>query len=619
MRKLYKITTLLSLILTLSIVAQDTKKADKYFNRLEYVKAAKAYQKLVDNKTANNYVYEQLGDCYYNIYNPDEASKNYEKALTNSTDAEVHFRYAQMLKAQNKYDLANKQMQEFAKKAPADKRAKDFLNNPDYKKNIENKPDLFSIKKTTLSSDQSDFGAIQYGNNVYFASARNTKKKKYGWNNESYLDLYYATYDGVGNFSDAVAIDDLNTNMHEGPLTMAKDGNTIYFSSESFKEKDFVKDKSSNSKQGQLYLYKATKSGNKWGNLTMLPFNNKNYSSANPSLSRDGKTLYFSSNRPGGQGGVDIWKVAINGSNYGEPVNLTDINTPADENFPFITDDNQTLYFSSKGQLGLGGYDVFSYKMATKKIDNLGKSVNSSQDDFAFSYNSEKKIGFMASNKEGNDNIYIVDPVCAVNLIASVTDKKTGQPIAGAKVDILDSTKKTLNSYTTDANGEIKSLCGCNKDHSLIVAKSGYQLGSAMFNSDQENYKVNIALEPIEVIITETEVILNPIFFEFNKHNITLQAAEELDRLVKVMKDNPEMIILVKSHTDNRGKDDYNLILSGRRAKSTVQYVISKGIDEARITAEGKGETEPKFDCGENCTEDQHNQNRRSEFKIIKK
>jgi outer membrane protein OmpA-like peptidoglycan-associated protein len=311
--------------------------------------------------------------------------------------------------------------------------------------------------------------------------------------------------------------------------------------------------------------------------------------------------------------------VAINGSNYGEPVNLTDINTPADENFPFITDDNQTLYFSSKGQLGLGGYDVFSYKMATKKIDNLGKSVNSSQDDFAFSYNSEKKIGFMASNKEGNDNIYIVDPVCAVNLIASVTDKKTGQPIAGAKVDILDSNKKTLNSYTTDANGEIKSLCGCNKDHSLIVAKSGYQLGSAMFNSDQENYKVNIALEPIEVIITETEVILNPIFFEFNKHNITLQAAEELDRLVKVMKDNPEMIILVKSHTDNRGKDDYNLILSGRRAKSTVQYVISKGIDEARITAEGKGETEPKFDCGENCTEDQHNQNRRSEFKIIKK
>ena len=257
--------------------------------------------------------------------------------------------------------------------------------------------------------------------------------------------------------------------------------------------------------------------------------------------------------------------------------------------------------------------------MPTKKIDNLGKSVNSSQDDFAFSYNSEKKMGFMASNKEGNDNIYIVDPVCAVNLIASVTDKKTGQPIAGAKVDILDSNKKTLNSYTTDANGEIKSLCGCNKDHSLIVSKSGYKLGSAMFNSDQENYKVNIALEPIEVIITETEVILNPIFFEFNKHNITLPAAEELDRLVKVMKDNPGMIILVRSHTDNRGKDDYNLILSDRRAKSTVQYVISKGIDETRISAESKGETEPKVDCGENCTEDQHTQNRRSEFKIEKR
>jgi len=618
MKKIYKITLVLGLIFTLSTTAQDTKKADRLFNRLEYVKAAQEYLKFVENKTANTHVYKQLADCYYNMYNPTEAIKHYEKAVVNTSDAELHFRYAQMLKATGKDDLANKQMQEFAKKMPNDMRAKAFTSNPNYVKAIENKPDLFTIKKADLSSDQSDFGAVQYGNNVYFASARNTKNKNYGWNNEPFLDLYYATFDGLS-FSDPVALDDLNSNSHEGPLTMSKDGNTVYFSSESFRDGESLKDKSSNSKQGQVYLYKATKSGNKWGNIKLLPFNGRGYSTANPSLSRDGKTLYFSSNRPGGKGGNDIWKVSVNGDNFGEPENLTDINTAADESFPFISDDNKTLYFASNGQLGLGGYDIFSFDLASKKVENLGKSVNSSQDDFAFTYNSEKKMGFLASNREGKDNIYIVDPVCAVNLLVSVTDKKTGQPLAGAKVDVIDSNKKLLNTYTTDSNGEIKTICSCDKDHSVMVTKTNYQPGSAMVNSNQETFKVSIALTPIEVPIIDDEVVLNPIFFEFNKHNITPQGAEELNRLVQVMNDHPNMIILAKSHTDNRGSDDYNIKLSDRRAKSTVQYIISKGIDASRITGEGRGETEPKVNCGENCTEEEHAQNRRSEFKIVKK
>jgi len=620
MRKLYKIAVVLGLTLTLNSAAQDTKQADKLYNRLEYVKAAQEYSKFVEDNTANNYVYKQLGNCYYNMYNPDEATKYYEKAAANNTDAELHFRYAQMLKAQGKYDLANKQMQEFAKKAPADSRAKTFLSQPDYKKTIDNKPDLFTIKKSNLNSEQADFGAIQYGNNVYFASARNTKRKNYGWNNEPFLDLYMATHDGNGIFSDPVALDDINSNFHEGPITMSKEGNTIYFSSESFKEGDFVKDKPSNSKQGHLYLYKATKSGDKWGNLTLLPFNDKNATTANPSLARDGKTLYFSSNRPGGQGGVDLWKVAINGDSYGEPVNLgKEINTEGNESFPFISDDNKTLYFASSGQLGLGGYDVYSYDLASKKVDNLGKSINSARDDFAFTYNQDKKTGYLSSNREGKDNIYLVDPICSVALIAKVTDKKSGKPISGAKVDILDSNKKIINSYTTDYNGEITSTCGCNKDHSLLASKNNYYPGSAMFNANTPEHRVNIMLDPMEVIITDTEVILNPIFFEYDKHNITAEGAEELDKLVRVMKERPEMIIFAKSHTDSRGSDDYNIKLSDRRAKSTVQYVISKGIDESRISGEGKGETELKINCGENCTEEEHAQNRRSEFKIVKK
>jgi outer membrane protein OmpA-like peptidoglycan-associated protein len=619
MKKIYKIFIVLGLFITLSIEAQDTKKADRHFNRLEYVKAAQEYIKFVNNQSTNNYIYKQLGDCYYYIYNPEEAVKFYEKVAVNNIDAEFHFRYAQMLKAQGKENLANKQMQEFAIKLPNDKRAKEFLNNPDYKKIIENKPDIFTIKKALISSEYSDFGAIGYGNNVYFASARNTKNKNYGWNNEPYLDLYYVTHDNEGNFSEAKTIDNLNSNMHEGPLTMSNDGNTIYFSSESFKENDFIKDKSSNSKQGQLYLYKATKSGDKWSTISLLPFNNKNYTTANPSLSQDGKTLYFSSNRPGGQGGVDIWKVSVNGNSYGEPINMSEINTSGDESFPFISDDNQTLYFASNGHLGLGGYDVFLCNLSSKTIDNLGKSINSNRDDFAFNFNSEKKNGFLSSNREGKDNIYIVNPVCIVNVIATITDKKTGKPIAGSVVNFMDNKNNVLNSYTTDANGDVKSLCACNTNHGLIASKINYKPGSVNFNVSTPEHRINIILEPIEVVVTETEVVLNPIFFEFDKHNITSQAAEELNRLVQVLKENPEMEILAKFNTDARGLDNYNLQLSNRRANSAAQYLISKGIDPSRITVEGKGETELKIDCGEKCTEEEHFQNRRSEFKIVKK
>ena len=625
MKKVYiSILSIVSVSLTpLSAQTKDTQKADKLFKRLEYVDAAQEYLKLTEKGKADGYVYKQLADSYFNTFNASEASKWYARAVETPQDAETYYRYAQMLKAQGKYEEANKQMQSFASKAPNDQRAKDFKANPNYLPSLLDKQKKFDIKSLDVNSDKSDFGAVLHQNNLYFTSARNGARKNYGWNEEPYLDIYKATYNVDGTITNAEPVADLNSKWHDGPSSLSADGNTIYFSSESFKEKDgYEKDKSINAKLGQVNLYKATMTNGKWSNITQLPFNSNTYSTGNPPLSKDGKTLYFASNRPGSIGGTDIWKVAVNADgSYGEPQDLgSKVNTEGGENFPFVTEDNKTLYFASNGRQGFGGLDVFAYDMTKGESTNLGKPINSEKDDFAFSLNAEKNIGFLSTNRSGVDNIYLATPVCGVEVMTVVTDAKTGKALANAKVAIVDEKKNVIATETSGANGEVAYYVECNKAYTIQASKDGYESNTfAVAASKGEARKVDAALNPIDVIVTEKEIVLNAIFFVFNKSNITQERAFELDKLVQVLQNNKNMVILVKSHTDNRGSDAYNLRLSDARAKSTVQYILSKGISKEQISGKGMGETEPKVDCKEACSEEQHAENRRSEFLIVKK
>ena len=504
--------------------------------------------------------------------------------------------------------------------APNDLRAKAFKDNPNYVPAILSKTESYTVKSTSLSSDKSDFGAVMYDNTVYFSSARSGARKNYGWTNEPFLDIYKATMSDSGVLSEPTAIEALNSKFHDGTLTISSDGNTCYFSTESYKEKEYEKVKSLNSKFSQIYLYKATKSGDTWGNIKLLPFNSKEYSTGNPSLSRDGKTLYFASNRPGSIGGTDIWKVAINGDTYGTPENLgPKVNTEGNENFPFIADDNATLYFASSGRQGLGGLDVFQIDLA-KGTDavNMGKPINTEKDDFDFTFNKAKNIGFLSSNRNGNDDIFLVTPICKVDLLVVVTNKKTGEILADAKVAILDEKNNIVDTQMSNSKGEVNYKVMCDKIYSIQASKDGFE-GNVfpVAKSKGPTARVDAALQPIDVIVTPTQIILKPIYFEYDKSNITQEGAFELDKLVQVMKNNDKLVIFAKSHTDSRGSDAYNLSLSDRRAKSTVQYVISKGIDASRISGKGFGKSELKVQC-EPCTEEQHAQNRRSEFLIVK-
>jgi outer membrane protein OmpA-like peptidoglycan-associated protein/tetratricopeptide (TPR) repeat protein len=625
MKKLYILFLILA---TSNVFAQNdrTKKADKLYDRLEYVKAAKEYEEIAIDD-ADAYVYERLANCYYNLFETEEAERWYRQAISEgSTSADTYYKYAQMLKANGKYKDHNEWMAKFAAAKPRDKRAIAFNENPNYIPQILAKVTKFEVKNSEINTKNSDFGAITSGSTVYFTSTRDGGRK-YGWNDQPYLDIYTASYDGNGELSSAQALSkDINTKYHEGTVSFSPDKKTMYFTRENYYEGKFQKDEDG---KGTLNLYTSTMSNGEWSNVQPVPFNNDEYSVGHPAVSADGKTLYFASDMPGGLGQSDLYKVAINSDgSFGEPENLGgDINTEGREFFPFASSNN-TIYFSSDGHLGIGGLDVFAAKIDGNSfgaVRNLGTPLNSNSDDFSFTFDEVTKKGFVASNRDGgkgSDDIYettLINPICDVDYVIVVTDKETGVALSGAKVVLTDDKGNSVGSKTTDADGQVTFKVECDKSSILEASIQGYVPQKVNVDSgDNPQMAVNIALAPIEEIIEDEVIVLNPIYFDFDKHNIRQDAAFELDKVVNVMTKYPNMVIKVETHTDIRGPASYNQKLSERRAISTVQYIISRGIDASRLSSEGKGESAPLVDCTK-CTDEEHQLNRRSDFIIVSK
>jgi len=626
MKKVYIILSMIVALTASKAQNKDTKTADKYFDRYDYVDAAKEYLKLANNGKGDSYVYKQIADCYYNVFNSIQAEKWYEKAIEEEQDAETYFRYAQMLKANGKYKEADLQMKKFATLAPKDKRAANNVQEASYLNKLLGERKLFEVNPLEMNSKYSDFGAFMKDSVIYFASGRNTARKTYEWNDEPFLDLYKTDYKGGKVNKSVTELIELNTKYHEGPVTISPDGNTIYFSRESFFDDQFVKSKDKKLKIGKMNIFKATNDNGKWVDITPLSFNSKEYNTSSPSLSKDGKTLYFISDMPGSWGKTDVWKISVVDNNpIGTPENLGEqINTEGNELSAFIADNN-TLYFASNGRKGFGGLDIFTIDLNKKGAEaiNLGKPINSEKDDFAFTFNQKQNVAFLSSNRDGgfgSDDIYLAIPVCTVNLVITTLNKKTGDKLPETEISVVDDKKNVVAKIKSNNDGIANVPLDCNKQYKLNADKEGYLSEVVtMEKSKGGEVSINAYLTPTEPIVTETEVLLSDINFEYNKSNITQQGATELDKLVKVMAQYPEMILFVKSHTDSKGNENYNMNLSQKRAKSTVQYLISKGISESRVTGQGFGETEPKVLCGENCTDEENELNRRSEFIIIKK
>ena len=607
---------------TLTAQNRDTKAADKHYDRLEYTDAIEDYERLVGKGKADDYVYERLANCYYNINDTEKAATYYKRIVDNSdVNSEAVYNYAQSLKANGDFAGSNAAMRKFAGMKPRDKRAMEFMKNPDYIPGLMSATPKYTVENAgDINSEFSEFGGVMSGNTMFFSSARNKKRRDYGWNDQPFLDIYAANWtDGTIGSAELIP-GDVNTKFHEGQVAFSPDGNRIYFDRNNYFKGKYKKDEEG---VNQLNLYTAELVNGKWVDVQPLPFNSDAYSTGHPAITPDGNWLFFVSDMPGGKSMADIYMAKINkDGTYGEPENVGALNTEGKEVFPSIGDSG-TIYFSSDGHPGLGGLDVFMSDGTT--VTNMGVPVNSGGDDFAFIYDEAGMKGFVSSDREGgkgSDDIYQVAgiPPCDVNFVVTVVDGDTGSVIQSANVDFFDGDRNKLGSGMTNDRGQIEFAGECELNYIFTAEKDNYESGTARASSDSDGpYEVRIALNPIEEIVKEDRIDLEPIFFDFDKSNILPQAAFELDKLVQVMEKYPNMVIRVESHTDSRGGNRYNMQLSERRAQSTVQYVISKGIDASRISGIGKGKTDPLVDCSGGCSDEQHQQNRRSDFIIVER
>jgi outer membrane protein OmpA-like peptidoglycan-associated protein/tetratricopeptide (TPR) repeat protein len=631
---------ILLLVFCTSEASAQIKLADKFFSNYGYVKAAELYKKAYESGETNEHVLLRLGDCYYNNSNSKKAVFWYKKAVEKyNVDAEHLFKYIQSLKSIGNYVEADIWTKKFIETQHNDSLSKDYKtdNLLIYNElNSVNKAHAFKIENLPINSKYSDFGSYFHNNKMYFASARGLEdSKKYGWNKEPFLDIYQVSvkeFDKKLEFGEPEVIKSskINSDYHEANVAITNDGNTIYFTRDNVTRKN----KLDYDKKGTTHLkiYKATLIEESWENITELPINDDKYSTGHPALSPDNKKLYFVSDREGGFGNTDIYEVDILDKNrFGKPKNLgSKINTAGREMFPFVSKDS-LLYFSSDGHLNLGLLDVFKssiIKDSLSEPQNLGAPYNSGYDDFAFFINpsNDNQRSYLSSNRpggKGNDDIYIVySKVCSQVIKGTIKDTKNNENLSHASVKLIDETGKIVKETTSDINGTYQLDLECEKTYTIIATTKDYSDDRLTFNTDDNNGNEIEHEFFLQSLIQGNQIVIKPIFFDFGKWNIRLDAQYELENIVDVLKLNPKMIIKIEAHTDSRGNDKFNLKLSDKRAKATRDYILSRGIAPHRIeSAIGYGESQLLNECsnGVKCTEEEHQLNRRSYFYIVKK
>ncbi|MBA4743840.1 MAG: OmpA family protein [Muricauda sp.] len=627
-----------------STFAQENKikKADEEFDSYDYIDARKIYLSVVEDGYKSAQVYEKLGDTYYFNSEYKEANKWYGKLVENFPDEvepEYYFRAAQTLKSVGKYEESKVMMEKFIALSNGSVLAQNQMNSwQSFEELTNSKNKMFRVTNITPNMSGSDFGPSFYGDKIVFASSSiNTQGSKvHDWNGLPYLDLFEAEIGEDGNLKNVKNLEgDINSPYHESSAVFTKDGKTAYFTRNNYID---GKKKRGKKRLVSLKIYKAAKNNNgTWGNVQELPFNDDSFSVAHPALNQEENRLYFSSNMEGTLGESDIWYVDIlENGNYGKPINLGPIiNTEQRETFPFISDNNR-LFFSSDGHVGLGGLDVFRASYNGEKgfeaIQNLGQPINSNQDDFGFIIKEEEKTGYLSSNREGSngsssDDIYLVTENCNPVIYGAITDENTGEPLDGSIVYLIDGDNKVVSQQVTEANGNYEFEENIDCENQYIVRASNdekeYQPQEKVVMTPEGSMmlQVNLALTPPDCPVNDLgcRLDLQPIYFDFDKHNIRPDAEVELAKILQAMKKYPQLAIHIESHTDSRGDDNYNKVLSERRAKSTLEWLVSKGIDRNRLSAKGYGESQLINNCsnGIDCSEEQHQLNRRSMF-IIK-
>ena len=641
-----KLTYIVLLALTFSTVysqrSSNEKKGDKQFERYAYIDAIKTYERIYAKGYRSADVLLKLGNAYYFNAELEKANKWYSELFTTNRkqDPEFYYRYSQTLKSIKDYKKADEMMAIFSEKSSSDSRTKIFNTKKDYLEIIKRNSGRYTIEDAGINSKYSEYGPAFMGSKVVFCSARDTgnfSKRIHSWTGQNFTNLYSANMTAEGDLSGVDKFgNNINTKFHEDTPVFTKDGKTVYFTRNNFlKSKGFDANKVT-----LLKIYKATldDDGN-WKNITPLPFNSDLYSVAHPALSPDERTLYFASDMPGTRGQSDLFKVKINNDGtFGTPENLGDtINTNGRETFPFIADENE-LYFASDGRPGLGGLDIFTVRIPQsgsvfKEPLNIGEPANSPKDDFALIINTNNKKGFLSSNRDGgqgNDDIYKfteIKPIwCDQILFGIVTDVDTKAILPNTKLILFDYKFTKIKETVSDTAGNYQFVdVDCGAKYYINASHKDYETAetSVVTGLDTGKTELNIDLKASVSTVKVGDDLakslkINIIYFDLDKWNIRSNAAIELAKVQDVLEQNPSMKINIRSHTDSRAPTDYNKKLSERRAQATRNWLVQNGIAANRLTFEGLGEEELVNKCsdGSDCTDAEHQSNRRSEFII---
>lgn len=644
MKKLYILSLVLSF--TLGFAQTNLKKADALFRDYSYADASKAYEEILQNiKNPSAQTLKNAADSYYFISDARNALKWYKKLYeaqgNNLTDI-YYLRYIQTMKAVMDYDEADKITKEYLNKKGDKNEINHYVAQKAQMDSLAKTKSLYTTKNLDINTSKSDFGATFYQDKIVFASARDTTKfseKLYSWNNQPFLSLYVAERNPADGslFNETVFLPNVMTKYHEATASFDATGKTVYYSTNIVKKNKLVIDQE---KVNNFQIIKGDVIDGKLENPQKVFFDSNDYSVGHPSLSDDGAYLFFASDMPGGFGESDLYyvKIASDGT-MGSPINLgPKINTIGNDVFPFYR--NGVLYFSSDGHYGWGDLDVYESNFLADGTfttpKNLGAPINSNKDDFAFIIDKTDSYGYVSSNRaegKGDDDIYSFTkgkPVCNQSISGIATDRKTKLPLPDVSVMAYNSYSEILGETKTNFDGKYAIVVPCGKVVKMIAAKPNYSSDEKTVETTMENEgeikDVNFELSNYDDLVVKKKgvekVDVNPIYFDYDKFDITPLAIEELSKVVFIMRKFPNIRIKIESHTDSRGKDAYNLKLSDNRAKSTRDYIVSQDIDPSRIeSAIGYGESRIINKCknGVKCTEEEHLVNRRSDFIIIQK
>ncbi|MDF2438422.1 MAG: hypothetical protein K0Q95_2798 [Bacteroidota bacterium] len=645
MKKLY-IPLVLLTALSLSLSAQEKsrkeREGDKYAFRYSFDKAIESY---THAKNLSPDGQRRLAESYSKMDQNKEAEIVYAKLIGSGIGliAEDYYNYAMVMKANAKYDEANKTMDKFSEQKPDDLRAKSYAGSKASFADLLKDNGSFKVETLKVNTAAQDFGTSFYKDQIVFASTRSAAKmvkRSYNWNGMPFLNMFVADKDGT-QLKDPKRFDNsLNGKMHDGPGSFSRDATFMAYTKNHFKDK-------SKDKVVELQICFSTFRDGKWSEEEPFNYNNNEYSVGQPFLTEDGNTMYFTSDMPGGYGGSDLYKTSrMPGSAWNKPENLgNSINTEGDEMFPFVESEKGVLYFSSNGLSGLGGTDIFTSVITNGGYGlpkNSGSPLNTQYDDFACIVDSKTHKGYFSSNRSGGsgaDDIYGVEVLKVADIqkrIEGFARDRNLKVLGGVSITLLDESNKVLDTITTNADGSFSFKVASNTNYLLTGKKKKFNDGNNVANTNGNEAVVKadvILLTKAEAIASEIKegkdlaelLALNTIFFDYGKSDIRKDAEPDLDKIIEIMNAYPEMIVEFRSYTDCRSTKEFNQLLSERRAKASSEYVRQKISNPSRIHGKGYGEPKLASLCPcegpvlSECLEGEHQKNRKTEFIIVKK